>query len=288
MVGLMLLLTQCSETSSEWKYFGQERPGQEPEVFAPGIISGKGRIHCFPAISPDGKEIYWMTLPPRIYVSKFIGGRWTVAEPAEAFREIPCLRPSFSSDGKRIYFSSNLDGGYGSLDIWYIERIDSGFSAPVNIGAPLNSPTFEAQQTLTRKGNIYFTGTVPGKRWNRGILRSEFVNGSYTKPEPLPEPINLYDSNSVDYTPFISGDESFLLFSSNRLDPVKESCRIYVSFREEGQKWTDPVDLSQEMGFYEDSRDPCLSPDGKFLFFSNGENIFWVDASVIGRIRNKY
>ena len=41
-------------------YLGQKRPGQTPELFAPGIISN-GLANRDVAISPDGKEMYFGT-----------------------------------------------------------------------------------------------------------------------------------------------------------------------------------------------------------------------------------
>jgi Tol biopolymer transport system component len=44
---------------------------------------------------------------------------------------------SVSSDGKRLYFTSNRDGGYGGLDIYMSELDSSGEWGPaVNLGIP--------------------------------------------------------------------------------------------------------------------------------------------------------
>jgi len=195
------------------------------------------------------------------------------------------LRPVFSYDDQKIYFASNLPDGYGSLDIWYIEKTDSGYSKPQNIGKPVNSEKFEAQQTFTEKGTIYYNGYVEGKRWNRGIIRSRYENGSYLNPEILAEPINIIDTNAVDYTPFISKDESFLLFCSNRKNISQEECRIYICFRDNEDHWSNPVNINNLIGFDFDSRDPYVSPDQKYLFFSSGENIYWVSTKIIDNIR---
>ena len=53
------------------KYLGQKPPGLKPEVFAPGIISGKYSFHGFLTFSPDGKEIYWPVILPQIMYVKY-------------------------------------------------------------------------------------------------------------------------------------------------------------------------------------------------------------------------
>ncbi len=273
--------------TTDWHYLGQAPPNLQPDIFARGIISGKGRIHSFPSVSPDGKEIVWMTLPPKVWSVRYESGRWTEPETPGYASDIFCLRPCFSPDGRRIWFASNLPGGNGRLDIGEVERMDSGWSTPINPGPPLTAAGFEAQATLTESGTVYYNGPVEGKRWNRGILRARFVNGQYQKPEILPASINLMDTRAVDYTPFIAPDESFLLFCSNRHDLSGESCRIYVSFRNDPDRWSDPVNLSDRIGFDGDSRDPALSPDRNYLFFSSGENIYWVSARILDGMESR-
>lgn len=271
-------------TDPEWHYLGQDPPGLCPEIFAPGIISGQGRIHSFPGISPDGKEIYWMTLPPKIVYVQYINNSWTLPGTPSFARDIICLRPSVSFDNRRIYFNAVLPGGYGSLDIWYVERTDTAYSQPINIGPPVNTEKFEAQQSFTDEGTVYYTGTVNGKRWKRGIMRARYENGYFLTPEILDFPINIRDTLAVDYTPFIARDESYLLFSSNRHNPGLEECRIYISYRRKDNTWTEPIDLNLLMEFYADSRDPAVSPDGKYLFFSSGRNIYWVSTKLLNGI----
>jgi len=58
-----------------------------------------------------------------IYFSRFIDGRWT--EPRNAGAPLNTryweAQPSFSSDNRYLYFSSNRPGGKGKKDIWRIE-----------------------------------------------------------------------------------------------------------------------------------------------------------------------
>jgi len=286
-ISISIIYSQNTNNTS-WQYFGQERPGLKPKVFAPGIVSGKSRLHCFPTFSPDLKEVYWMTLPPKIYYSKYEKGEWTKPIEPENFKGIFALSPFISNDNKRIYFSSNLQGGKGSLDIWYIENQDGRYSQPINLGSPVNTNGFEARQTISARGNIYYTGTVTGKRWNRGIVFAKIDNGEYQTPEILDERFNIIDTNAVDYTPFISNDDSFLIFCSNRDNLPEEKCLLYLSFKDANYKWTDPINLSRVIGFTEDSRDPYISPDRKFLFFSSGENIYWLSAQIISELKNNF
>jgi len=213
--------------SKSLEYLGQTPPGDTPKVFAPDGLPGKDRLHGFPTISPDGKEIYWPVIPPKIMFMKFENHSWT--SPSEApFSESNCQAPFFSSDGNRIYYQVSRKDGYGSLDIWYVERVRNGWSEPKNLGKPVNSEKLESQPTLTKDGTIYFTGELEGAMYNRGLYRSRYVNGKYLTPELLGDGIN---TKYLEIYPFIAPDESYLLFCSTRPSMDEKDRRIYIAFR---------------------------------------------------------
>lgn len=47
--------------------------------------------------------------------------------------------PSFSPDGKYMYFSSNRPGGFGGYDIYVVKRFGKSWSNPENLGPVINS-----------------------------------------------------------------------------------------------------------------------------------------------------
>ena len=268
------------ERNYKGEYLGLDFPDTVPEIFAPDFISGNGRLHCFPSFSPDKKEMYWMTIPPKIMTIKEISGKWTHPEPAW-FSTGGRNQTPFVAHDNTIYFSSNREGGQGSLDIWYIPEIEGEYTHPINIGDKINTNEGQSAPTVSKNNTMFFTGSVQGKLYNMGIYYSNYENGEYKEPVFLPELINIPDSSILDYTPFIAPDESYLLFCSNRQNPEKELCHIYISFKNKNGEWRKPIDLSLKMNFKTSSKFPYVSPDGKFLFFSSGENIYWVDAKII-------
>jgi hypothetical protein len=57
------------------------------------------------------------------------------------------VSPFLSADKKRLYFSSNGHRGQGDADIFYSDRVYESWetwSVPVNLGAVVNSPKFDA------------------------------------------------------------------------------------------------------------------------------------------------
>lgn len=264
----------CSQTQpAAQPYLGQPTPGTTPRIFAPGVIS-KGNIHSRLAISADGREMFWNTVDmttfsTRILTVKNLGETWSDPQPPPFAREGSTQSPMFSPDGKRIYF--NIDTGNG----WktkYVEATATGWSAARDDGFLLNCTS-----SFTRSGRVYYSSQLTTKAWNSGIFAARYSAAGYSDGSALGEAINV--PNAIDYTPFVSPDESFLLFSSNRpLTGDKEDMHIYVSFRAANGTWSTPRRVSDIPG-----RFPSISPDGKYLFFCGEDgNIYWADANIIG------
>jgi Tol biopolymer transport system component len=212
---------------------------------------------------------------------KYKNNSWT--SPLEAsFSESNSQAPCFSPDGKRIYYQVSRNGGYGNLDIWYVERIDTGWGNPQNIGLLINSSKLESQPSITNDGTIYFTGGLNGVMFNRGIFRARYVNGKYLAPELLGDGIN---TKYLEIYPFIAPDESYLLFCSTRPSMEEKDRRIFISFRMKDGKWSEPINLNKEINFDYQSAFPYVSPDGKYLFFTAKGAMYWLSSKIIEQLR---
>ncbi len=69
------------------------------------------------------------------------------------------ISPFLSADQKTLFFSSEGHGGYGGMDIFMSERLDStwtNWSEPVNLGAEINSLNFDAYFSTYDKGESFF------------------------------------------------------------------------------------------------------------------------------------
>ncbi len=83
-------------------YMGQTPPGDKPERFLPGIVSGHYNAHSAIVFSPDGREAQWTEMSPpegKVMGMKIVGEKWTYPEPVFEGRD-----SSFSPDGQRVYF----------------------------------------------------------------------------------------------------------------------------------------------------------------------------------------
>jgi Tol biopolymer transport system component len=73
--------------------------------------------------------------------------------------------PFISRDGKTFYMARGPQyGGSGGIDIWVVTResTDAAWGAPVNVGAPVNSPANDFCPTISRDGHeFYFVSNRP-------------------------------------------------------------------------------------------------------------------------------
>jgi len=68
-----------------------------------------------------------------------------------------CAHPTLSADGQKLYFTSNRPGGFGGMDLYFVERTDNGWSNPINLGKDINTEKNELFPFIHSSGNLFFT-----------------------------------------------------------------------------------------------------------------------------------
>ncbi len=77
--------------------------------------------------------------------------------------------PTISADGQRLYFASNMPGGFGGMDLWMTRKLkNGGWSQAMNLGSRINSAGNELFPHITSTGAFYFSST--GRKGNKGGL----------------------------------------------------------------------------------------------------------------------
>lgn len=126
--------------------------------------------------------------------------------------------PIVSNNGKKLFFVSDMPGGYGESDIYFVDiHTDGTYGKPVNLGPNINSAYDEQYPTLDANETLYFSTIGRSGKGGLDIFKSEFKNGEYQKAENLPEPINSkFDEFGFVYNN--ATDSGF--FTSNRKDGI--------------------------------------------------------------------
>jgi len=291
-----ILILTSGLNAGEWEYFGEKRPKNHPIVFAKGIVSTDLLEHSSPTFSPDLKKIFWQVRENGKHVIKyslFENGSWTSPRTLELQNEYRVDSPFVSNDGSVLYYSSRSplpnEKQEGDHNVWVISLSDK-VQGPKPFGNPLNSENLEVSVSQSVKGNIYFVKDLEGVEGNMGIYCTILDDGIYQSPKVLSRNIN---SQWLDWTPWIDSKEEFLLFSSHRPGGFG-SGDLYISFRNEDDTFSDPINLGPEVNTDFQERFPSVSPDGKFLFFTrnnpeNNHDVYWVAFdSLHHRLKSKY
>jgi outer membrane protein OmpA-like peptidoglycan-associated protein len=152
------------------------------------------------SLSPNGKTLFLYSElgAGDIYSSVFDGKDWS--EPKPLNKNINTSQfwetcASVSPDGKKLYFASNRDGGFGELDI-YVSELDSHgeWGKAVNLGNTINTPGNEDSPFIHFDGvTLYFSSDGHPGLGNSDIFFSELKKGKWTKPENIGYPINLWE-----------------------------------------------------------------------------------------------
>ena len=241
------------------------------EIFLTGLVStgAYDRDGCF---SPDMKYFYFSRIlydqQIILKISKDNKGNWKEPKIAEFSGKYRDSSPFISPDGETLFFSSNrplnkLNIKPKDFDLYFIKKKkNSRWGKVKRFNHLINTTRGEYYPTVSKNGNLYFCTHPETDITKIHIFKSEFKDGKYNQAIMLGNEIN---SNSLEVTPFIAPDESYLLFTSYR----SGNGDIYISNQKEG-KWSKAKKLQGLVNSEWRDYCPSVSPDGRyFLFTSN-------------------
>lgn len=122
--------------------------------------------------------------------------------------------PSLSSDGKLLYFASDMPGGKGKSDIYKVAINENSFGTPENLGDKINTEGNELFPFVHTDGNLFFSSDGLQGLGQLDIFTTVLDdNGNLQEIINLGEPVN---SNMDDISFFLndSGETGFI--ASNR------------------------------------------------------------------------
>lgn len=266
-------------------YLDASPPGLQPAVFAPGVISLEEQYEFGVTLSADGREVFFgVAIDGRgeIRQSRFEDGRWTTPITILSHPEYGYADPFLNRDATRLYFITGEpapgEANTGKRNIGYVRRTREGWSAPTLLGAPVNSAADEFFVSFTDDGWLAFASNrhePDGTNFDIYLTRD---NGDgFTTPAVLEGPATTL---AYEADPFIAPDGSYVVFSSTRRSG--EGRRdLYVSFRTPDGAWSRAISLGQNINTEAIEFTPFVTRDGRFLFYSSNEDLYWVDAGVI-------
>ncbi len=132
-----------------------------------------------------------------IYLCKQMNDKWLNAEKLNDNVNLAgykTMHPTLSPDGSVLYFSSNRPGGYGKMDLWYVNIDDDGrpIGNPVNMGKLFNTSEDEITPFFHYyTSTLYFSSDGHPGYGGLDVFKSSFNSDSlWSKPKNLGSPIN--------------------------------------------------------------------------------------------------
>ena len=153
----------------------------------------------------------------KIYEAKRQKDQWV------DIRELPfsndsysTLHPALSPDGTKLYFSSDMPGGQGSFDIYYVNVTkDGSYSNPINLGPNINTKHREQFPFISADSTLYYASNGLTGFGGLDIFMSETNKESNTFDTPLNvgEHIN---TGKDDFSFIVNSEDNTGFLSSNR------------------------------------------------------------------------
>ena len=176
------------------------------------------------SFSPDGQTMY-LTRAIRsethntsveIYTSRRSDATWSAPQKFEILNDTVTAvgHPAVSPDGRYLYFTSDMPGGYGGLDIWRINLNDRVGSLE-NLGPQINTSGNEMFPYSRTDSLLYFSSDGHPGYGGLDLYRAKLnTTGDYWSIENMGQPMNSSgDDFGITFGP---GETGF--FSSNRGD----------------------------------------------------------------------
>ncbi|MBL8017331.1 MAG: T9SS type A sorting domain-containing protein [Ignavibacteria bacterium] len=258
-------------------YLGQVPPGYMPKVFVLPINGSLRPIERI-TISADGKEIYFgqlNTYPAsvsKVLYYRYSGNSWQ--GPTELFSNF--MAPSLSPNDSLLITQASLD--YYTAISYYSRRTPSGWTTPVQMFHFSN----QSHYTMFTSLNNIFTSSSYGGSNMRDISRV-IISGGDTSVVSLGMPIctNIDESDF-----FVARDESYIIHARHTSSVAGD---LLISYKKPNGGWTNSKSLGSHINLPNPTWEygPFVTHDGKYLFFTRGDNswnsylTYWVKIDNI-------
>jgi tetratricopeptide (TPR) repeat protein len=203
-------LYSLNKTSTEAKLFSKELQTKYND--GPICFSADAKTaYITRNTSFDTKEVNTLD----IFVAQKSGDKWS-----KDVKRLPIRKGNYTvahayitKDNKYIYFSSDMPGGYGGMDLYVCELKNGYLSQPRNLGRYVNTAGNEIFPFVDTKGTLYFSSDMHPGMGGYDLFFSTLVNSNYTLPFNLGYPAN---TSADDFSLVLDNSNAFGFFASNR------------------------------------------------------------------------
>lgn len=150
----------------------------------------------------------------KIYKATLVDDKWTQIE------ELPFNsnnysigHPALNNDETKLYFTSDMPGGLGGTDIYYVDINNESFGTPVNLGSVVNTNKNESFPFVNSENTLFFSSDGHPGLGLLDIFATVSDNNNIISVLNLGTPVN---SSKDDFSFFMNEDGLSGYFASNR------------------------------------------------------------------------
>ena len=208
----------------------------------------------------------------KIYKSERLENGWSIPEELPFCSNVYSTQhPALNPDEDRLYFSSDMPGGEGSFDIYYVELNDKTYGAPVNLGPKINTKHREQFPFVEKDNTLYFSSDGHQGFGSLDVLMVKKDSSNWYTPMNLGPTLN---SNMDDFAFVLHPENSTGYLSSNR-----SGADFIYAFKRTKNK---PLITVEGLVYDKNSKDP-LPGTLITLFDENNKAIDSVNVDQYGR-----
>jgi outer membrane protein OmpA-like peptidoglycan-associated protein len=188
---------------------GKETQFRDPELFnnslqtkyndGPVCFSKKGDEVWITRNNIEGSKVHKSkekVVKLKLFTAKSNGSDWSKLEPFQFNNdEYNCAHPALSPDGKRLYFSSDMPGGKGGMDIYMCERTGTSWGRPINLGDTVNTKGNDMFPNVMDDGTLYFSSDGHPGIGGLDIFYTRDLGNRYLIPVNVGYPLNTSDDD---------------------------------------------------------------------------------------------
>lgn len=178
-----------------------------------GNFDSKGVFFCTQCNGKDGKGLHC-----NVYQSELKGKDWDAPEllPFNNDSLFDCSQPCPTPDGQILFFSSNMPGGFGGHDIWFVtySKKSKTWGDPINAGPEINTAFDEIYPWVHPDGTLYFSSNGKNGMGGMDIYSAKGQGKDWSEIKNLKAPIN---SGADDFAFSCDERKETGLFTSNRI-----------------------------------------------------------------------
>ncbi len=159
-------------------------------------------------------------------------GKWTEKEKLPFNQvEYSIGHPALNHEDTKLYFVSDMPGGFGGPDIYVVDIDEDGsFGEPRNLGPRINTEGREMFPYIGKDNVLYFSSDGHDGYGKLDIFATKIFDNTVSVPLSLEEPVNSIED---DFALIIDDEKDRGFFSSNR-DEGKGDDDIYSFLADPG------------------------------------------------------